>query len=70
MRWYRILDKKVLGTLDQSNGCLIVYHEQKKDKLYGSSNECIANLLQVVEKLSQASFALKKATWYFYANLN
>lgn len=49
-----------MGTLDQSNGCLIVYHEQKKDKLYGKSTECITNLLGVVHKLSHASSALKK----------
>jgi hypothetical protein len=51
----------VNGTLDQSRGCLIVYHEQKKDKLYGKSTECMSNLLQVVHKLNQASTALKKA---------
>lgn len=59
---FRILDKKVLGTIDQSKGCLIVYHEQKKDRLYGKSTECIGNLLQVVDKLNQASLTLKKAT--------
>ena len=57
----RILDKKVFGTLDQSRGCLIVYHEQKKDRLYEKSTECVSNLLQVVHKLSQASATLKKA---------
>lgn len=57
---YRILDKKILGTLDQSNGCLIVYHEQKKDKLYSMSTECITNLLGVVHKLNHASSTLKK----------
>jgi hypothetical protein len=56
------LDKKIIGTLDQSKGCLIIYHEQKKDKLYAKSTECVTNLLQVVYKLSQASAALKKAT--------
>jgi hypothetical protein len=29
-----ILDRKITGTLDQSKGCLIVYHEPAKDKLY------------------------------------
>lgn len=37
----RILDKKITGTLDQSNGCLIIYHEQKKDVLYSSSAQVI-----------------------------
>ena len=36
-----ILDKKVTGTLDQSNGCLIVYHEPRKDKLYENSGKLI-----------------------------
>lgn len=57
----RILDKKVSGTLDQSRGCLIVYHEQKRDRLYNRSTECMSNLLQVVHKLNQASTTLKKA---------
>lgn len=48
--------------MDQSKGCLIVYHEQKKDKLYGKSTECISNLLDVVSKLNTASLTLKKAT--------
>ena len=61
---YRILDKKVSGTLDQSRGCLIIYHEQKKDKLYNKSTDCMSNLLQVVYKLNQASNALKKAHWF------
>lgn len=55
----------MFGTLDQSKGCLIVYHEQKKDKLYGKSTDCIGNLLQVVHKLNQASFTLKKTTWSY-----
>ncbi len=36
-----ILDKKITGTLDQSRGCLIVYHEPTKDKLYQSSSDLI-----------------------------
>jgi hypothetical protein len=49
-----------VGTLDQSKGCLIIYHDLNKDKLYNKSTECIANLLDVVHKLNQASAALKK----------
>ena len=43
-----ILDKKITGTLDQSKGCLIVYHEPAKDKLYEHSSQLIENLLLVV----------------------
>lgn len=55
-----ILDKKITGTLDQSAGCLIVYHEPAKDKLYEHSSQLIENLLEVVEKLSEARVALRK----------
>jgi hypothetical protein len=51
-----------LGTLDQSRGCIIIYHEQKKDKLYNKATQGITNLLQVVEKLNQASITLKKSS--------
>lgn len=44
----RILDKKITGTLDQSNGCLIIYHEQKKDVLYNGAGLVIENLLATV----------------------
>jgi 26S proteasome regulatory subunit N6 len=56
-----ILDKKITGTLDQSRGCLIIYHEAKKDKLYDNSSQLIENLLEVVNKLSEAGVALRKA---------
>ena len=55
-----ILDKKITGTLDQSRGCLIVYHEPAKDKLYERSSNLIENLLDVVEKLSEAGITLRK----------
>jgi hypothetical protein len=54
------LDKKITGTLDQSNGCLIIYHEQKKDVLYNSAGQVVENLLTTVQKLSEASTTLKK----------
>lgn len=60
---FRILDKKITGTLDQSNGCLIIYHEQKKDILYNGAGQVIENLLSTVEKLSEASLTLKKQHW-------
>lgn len=56
----RILDKKITGTLDQSNGCLIIYHEQKKDVLYTGAQQVIENLLSTVDKLSEASITLRK----------
>lgn len=55
-----ILDRKITGTLDQSAGCLIVYHEPPKDKLYENSSNLIENLLEVVDKLSEARVALRK----------
>lgn len=33
-----ILDRKITGTLDQSKGCLIIYHEPAKEKLYDHSS--------------------------------
>lgn len=55
-----ILDRKVTGTLDQSKGCLIVYHEPAKEKLYEESSGLIENLLLVVEKLSESRVVLRK----------
>lgn len=57
------MDKKILGTLDQSNGCLIIYHEQKKDVLYTGAQQVIENLLSTVDKLSEASITLRKQHW-------
>jgi hypothetical protein len=55
-----ILDRKITGTLDQSKGCLIVYHEPEKDKLYEHSSQLIENLLSVVDKLSESRVVLRK----------
>ena len=52
--------------MDQSKGCLIIYHEQKKDKLYSKSTDCMINLLDVIDKLNEASTALKKAHWLWF----
>ena len=59
-----ILDKKITGTLDQSKGCLIVYHEPSKDKLYLHSSELIESLLGVVDKLGESGAALRKGNWF------
>ena len=59
----RILDKKIIGTLDQSYGCLIIYHEAKKDVLYTSAGQVVENLLSTVERLSDASLTLRKQHW-------
>ena len=56
----RILDKKIVGTLDQSKGCLIIYHEQPKPQLYLNSSLVIENMVEVVEKLNEATKILKK----------
>ena len=55
-----ILDRKITGTLDQSKGCLIVYHEPAKDKLYQHSSELIESLLVVVDRLGESGAALRK----------
>ena len=49
-----------MGTLDQSIGCLIIYHEKPENKLYNNAGVVIENMVQVVEKLSDASRVLKK----------
>ncbi|KAL9638382.1 MAG: hypothetical protein Q9164_001589 [Protoblastenia rupestris] len=52
-----ILDKVIVGVLDQGTGCLIVYDEAERDKGYDAALETIASLQNVVEGLytNQAS---------------
>ncbi|PWY76486.1 SWI-SNF complex subunit [Aspergillus sclerotioniger CBS 115572] len=52
-----ILDKVIIGVLDQGAGCLIVYDETERDKAYDAALETIEKLSNVVEELytNQAS---------------
>jgi 26S proteasome regulatory subunit N6 len=54
-----ILDKKFDGTLDQGNGCLIIFDELKTDKLYETSIGTMDNLNLVVDKLFEKAKLLK-----------
>lgn len=46
-----ILDKKIEGTLDQGNGCLILFDEMKCDDLYNNALGLVKNMNVVVDKL-------------------
>ncbi|KKK12013.1 26S proteasome regulatory subunit RPN6 [Aspergillus ochraceoroseus] len=52
-----ILDKVIIGVLDQGAGCLIVFDETERDQAYDAALETIARLSNVVEELytNQAS---------------
>jgi tetratricopeptide (TPR) repeat protein len=52
-----ILDKVIIGVLDQGSGCLIVYDETERDKAYDAALDTIEKLSNVVEGLytNQAS---------------
>ena len=46
-----ILDKKFDGTLDQGNGCLIIFDEIPADELYKESMVTLNNMDVVVDRL-------------------
>jgi 26S proteasome regulatory subunit N6 len=46
-----ILDKKLLGILDQGNGCLIVFEEPDADSSYPTALDTMGNVGQVVDSL-------------------
>ena len=46
-----ILDKVVIGVLDQGDGCLIVYDEKERDQGYDAALETIERLNGVVDVL-------------------
>ncbi|KAL4317902.1 hypothetical protein GQ457_18G024870 [Hibiscus cannabinus] len=46
-----ILDKKFAGTLDQGNGCLIIFEDPKTDAIYPATLETISNIGKVVDSL-------------------
>jgi 26S proteasome regulatory subunit N6 len=52
-----ILDKVIIGVLDQGAGCLIVYDESERDQGYDAALETIEKLSNVVDVLytNQAS---------------
>ncbi|GAQ44407.1 hypothetical protein ASPTUDRAFT_186210 [Aspergillus tubingensis CBS 134.48] len=52
-----ILDKVIIGVLDQGAGCLIVYDETERDQAYDAALDTIEKLSNVVEELytNQAS---------------
>lgn len=52
-----ILDKVIIGVLDQGSGCLIVYDETHRDQAYDAALDTIEKLSNVVEALytNQAS---------------
>lgn len=55
-----ILDKKFEGTLDQGNGCLIIFDEVKQGELYSSAMETLENMDNVVDKLFEKTQQLNK----------
>ncbi len=60
------MDKKILGTLDQANDCLIIYHDLPIDNLYKNSQDLMINLNEVVDKLFERSLQLKKV-WLIHS---
>eukprot|EP01125_Pyxidicula_operculata_P010102 TRINITY_DN3327_c0_g1_i1.p2 TRINITY_DN3327_c0_g1~~TRINITY_DN3327_c0_g1_i1.p2 ORF type:complete len:427 (-),score=119.77 TRINITY_DN3327_c0_g1_i1:23-1303(-) len=54
-----ILDKKLLGILDQGNGCLILFEEQEEDQTYKSTLETVKNIGTVVDSLHTRARKLK-----------
>lgn len=54
-----ILDKKFDGTLDQGNGCLVIFEEDKCDKLYENALDAMNNLSVVADKLFEKAKTLK-----------
>ena len=53
-----ILDKKIVGVLDQGEGCLIVYEERDRDQGYDAALETIDKLGGVVDVLFTNQAAL------------
>jgi len=46
-----ILDKKLIGILDQANDCLIVYENPPEDELYPTVVEIFDNIDGVIDSL-------------------
>lgn len=58
-----ILDRKIEGTLDQGNGCLILFDDIKNDNLYNNSLELIMQTNGVVDKLFEKTKLIKN--WFY-----
>jgi len=53
-----ILDKVIVGVLDQGEGCLMVYDEKERDKSYDAALETIERLSSVVDVLFKNQAAM------------
>ena len=53
-----ILDKAIVGVLDQGEGCLIIFEEKGRDTAYDCALETIDKLNNVVEELFRNQAAL------------
>ncbi|CAO1616579.1 unnamed protein product [Sympodiomycopsis kandeliae] len=53
-----ILDKTLYGILDQGNGCLVVYDEQKQDESYEAALSTLKHVSNVVDSLAQKAAKL------------
>ncbi|KAJ2748605.1 26S proteasome regulatory subunit rpn6, partial [Coemansia nantahalensis] len=53
-----ILDKVLLGVLDQGSGCLVIFPESKQDSTYDTTLETIKSLSNVVDSLYAKAAAL------------
>ncbi|KAE8153260.1 SWI-SNF complex subunit [Aspergillus avenaceus] len=63
-----ILDKVIIGVLDQGSGCLIVFDETERDQSYDAALETVEKLSNVVEELytNQASLLDPSLTSWFH----
>lgn len=55
-----ILDKKFDGTLDQGNGCLIIFDDLETDDLYKESMLTLDNMDVVVDRLFDKAKKMKR----------
>ena len=54
-----ILDEKLLGSLDQENGILIIFENKEVDEMYESSLEIFGNMKEALDMLAVRSEKLK-----------
>ncbi len=68
-----ILDKKFDGTLDQGNGCLIIFDDLQTDDLYKESMVTLDNMDTVVDRLFDKVKKMKRwflCLWGSVCNIN